>query len=102
MKQFSFILTGEGTQIHPRNAGTIIEAIRRYESSIYFYHQEHCVDAKKIFRLLDLDTQTDDCIYVIVRGRDEAEAVVALRRVLEDSFPGKIRLSPGNYITRIS
>ena len=72
--------------IHARPATLLVKAAQRFESRITLIRDDLEVDGKSIMDIMILAAEPDSSITIRADGRDEDEAVQALKKIVEDKF----------------
>lgn len=69
--------------IHARPASVIANTSNKFQSSVSFKNGEKVANAKSVINLMALSAKNGSSIEVIVEGADEAEAIEAIKAVME-------------------
>lgn len=69
--------------IHARPASVIANTSNKFQSSVSFKNGEKVANAKSVINLMALSAKNGSSIEVIVEGADEAEAIEAIKTVME-------------------
>lgn len=72
--------------LHVRAAGLFVRVAGRFKSDIHVSRDDKEVNAKSILGVIDLAAESGSTIRVRAAGPDEAEAVAALRELVEGKF----------------
>lgn len=72
--------------LHARAAARFVETASAFESEIEISSGENSVNGKSIMGLMMLAAARGSSVELIVRGRDEEKALMALLRLIEDRF----------------
>ena len=72
--------------IHARPATLLVKTAQRFESRITLVKDDLEVDGKSIMDIMILAAEPDSSITIRADGRDEDEAVQALKKIVEDKF----------------
>jgi len=72
--------------LHARAAARFVETASAFESEIEISSGENTVNGKSIMGLMMLAAARGSSVELIVRGRDEDKALMALLRLIEDRF----------------
>ena len=72
--------------LHARAAARFVETASAFESDIEISSGENTVNGKSIMGLMMLAAARGSSVELIVRGRDEDKALMALLRLIEDRF----------------
>ena len=75
--------------LHARAAARLVRLANQYESQIWLARtdvEHQPADAKSIFGVLLLTASAGTFLNVLVDGPDEAEALTAIVRLIEDKF----------------
>ena len=72
--------------LHARAAARFVETASAFESEIEISSGENSVNGKSIMGLMMLAAARGSSVELIVRGRDEEKALMALMRLIEDRF----------------
>ena len=75
--------------LHTRAAAKLVDTAKKFQSKIELTHRDRTVDAKGIMGLITLGAQKDNVIDVMVSGEDEAEAFLAVEKLVNDKFHEK-------------
>ena len=71
--------------IHARPAGLIVNAAKRFVSTISLERAGKTADAKKLFSVMGLGIRCGDEIAIIAEGDDERAAVCEIERVMKSA-----------------
>ena len=71
--------------IHARPAGLIVNAAKRFVSSISLERAGKTADAKKLFSVMGLGIRCGEEITIIAEGDDESAAVCEIERVMKSA-----------------
>lgn len=74
------------TGIHARPASLFVQAAAGYKSKIQLEAKGKTVDAKSILMLMSLGLVQGTEVKIIADGEDEADAVKALKDLIESKF----------------
>jgi len=83
MIKFDYIITDE-LGIHARPAGLLIREIKKYRSLVTFSNREGRSADNKLFDIMKLQIKHADTLGVTVKGSDEEETAVAIKKMLEN------------------
>ena len=72
--------------LHTRAAAKLVDTAKRYASRIELTYRDRIVDAKSIMNVLTLGAQKDHVIDIVISGEDEAEALDAIRKLIDSKF----------------
>jgi phosphocarrier protein len=72
--------------LHARPAASLVQTVLKYESDIHIQMNGHRVNAKSIMGLLTLAAAQGSKVMVTCRGKDAAEALDAVRNLIESGF----------------
>lgn len=72
--------------IHTRAAAKLVDLAKRYQSQIELVFRNRVVDAKSIMSVITLGAQKNNVIEVVIDGEDEADALSALNKLMDDKF----------------
>ena len=70
--------------LHARPASLWVQTASRFHSKIKIKRGDSVVDGKSILGILSLGLSTGSAFELLVEGVDEAEAVVALEKLMSD------------------
>lgn len=70
--------------LHARPASLWVQSAGRFRSKIKIKRGDSVVDGKSILGILSLGLSTGSAFELLVEGVDEAEAVVALEKLMSD------------------
>lgn len=70
--------------LHARPASLWVQTAGRFRSEIKIKRGDSVVDGKSILGILSLGLSTGSVFELLVEGEDEAEAVVALEKLMSD------------------
>ena len=76
--------------LHARAAARFVETASAFESDIEVNSGENTVNGKSIMGLMMLAAARGSTVEIIVRGRDEENALMALVKLIEDRFGEEI------------
>lgn len=76
--------------LHARAAARFVETAAAYESDIRIKCGDKSVDGKSIMGLMMLAAARGVSVELVVQGRDEERALVALVRLIENRFGEEI------------
>lgn len=76
--------------LHARAAARFVETASAFESDIEVSSGENTVNGKSIMGLMMLAAARGSTVEIIVRGRDEENALMALVKLIEDRFGEEI------------
>ncbi|MBN1141730.1 MAG: HPr family phosphocarrier protein [Deltaproteobacteria bacterium] len=72
--------------LHARAAAQLVQAANRFESEILVEKDGTAVDGKSIMSILMLAAQKGSVISVSAAGKDEKEALAAIKTLVGDGF----------------
>lgn len=72
--------------LHARTAVTIVEALKDFQSEVFFIRDDVRVSAKSILGLLMLEACQDTVLTLEVSGEDEEAAMAALVNLFDRKF----------------
>ena len=72
--------------LHARAAARFVETASAFDSDIEISSGENSVNGKSIMGLMMLAAARGSSVELIVRGRDEEKALMALVKLVEDRF----------------
>ena len=72
--------------LHARAAARFVETASAFDSDIEISSGENIVNGKSIMGLMMLAAARGSSVELIVRGRDEENALMALVKLIEDRF----------------
>lgn len=72
--------------LHARAAARLVKLSNKFESDIYIEKDRRQVNAKSIMGVMMLAATKGSTITVRVKGRDEAQAISAIKRLINDKF----------------
>ena len=72
--------------LHARAAARFVETASAFDSDIEISSGENTVNGKSIMGLMMLAAARGSSVELIVRGRDEENALMALVKLIEDRF----------------
>ena len=72
--------------LHARAAAQLVKAANRFESDIRIEKDGTAVDGKSIMSILMLAAQKGSVISVSAHGKDEIEALAAIKALVGDGF----------------
>lgn len=85
MKQGSFVINNK-LGFHARAAARFVKTANAYECEIYVYKNGERANGKSILGLLTLAAANGTAFTITVNGKDEDNALDALRRLIENKF----------------
>lgn len=85
MKEFKYTIKDE-LGIHARPAGLLVKLASTFKSTITINTGTKQADAKKIMALMGAGAKKGTAITCRAEGPDEAEAVAALKKFLEENL----------------
>lgn len=74
------------TGLHIRPAGLLCETAVQFQSKISFQYKDTMGNAKSVLSVLGAGVKRGDEIEIICEGDDEAEAMQAMLKVIEDGL----------------
>jgi phosphocarrier protein len=72
--------------LHARAAAKFVQLAGRFACRITLSRNGHCVDGKSILGILTLAAAQGSLLSLSADGRDETEAVSALKALIDDKF----------------
>ena len=72
--------------IHARPAAVIVQAVKNFQSNIYFEKGKDRINAKSIMGILTLAAVYGTEIRIIAEGEDEKEAIDTIAHLFETKF----------------
>jgi phosphocarrier protein HPr len=72
--------------LHVRAAGLFVRVAGRFKSEIFVSRDDKEVNGKSILGVIDLAAEAGSSIRVRAEGPDEADAIAALRELVEGKF----------------
>ncbi len=72
--------------LHMRPAMQFVDCASQFGSKINVYKEEQCVDGKSIMQMTMLAASMGTQLTIIAEGKDAAEAVEALSKVIENEL----------------
>lgn len=85
MTTFEYTIQDE-LGIHARPAGILVKEASKFASNIELSKGDKRVSAKKIFGVMGLGAKTGETITVYADGEDEAQAIEALKQLLQTNL----------------
>lgn len=85
MKEIVYKITDE-LGIHARPAGILVKAASDFKSAITIEKDGKTADAKRIFGVMGLGVKCGEIITVRAEGSDEADAIAAIEKLLENNL----------------
>jgi phosphocarrier protein len=71
--------------IHARPAGILVKRMQEFPCNILIEKGDKKADGKKLFALMKMAVKQGDAITITAEGDQEAEAIAAVARVLEET-----------------
>ncbi len=81
----TFVIKNE-LGLHARAAAKFVEITNKFESEIIVTIEDCTFDGKSIMGLLSIGIKKGDEIDVAISGNDENEALVAIKKLLEEDL----------------
>ena len=72
--------------LHTRAAAKFVDIAKKFESRVEVGFRNRVVDGKSIMGLITLGAGKDQVIEVIITGEDEADALKAIAKLVNDKF----------------
>ena len=72
--------------LHTRAAAKLVDIAKRYESSVEVGYRDRVVDCKSIMGVITLGAMKDGVIEVAIDGKDEQDAMIAIKKLIDDKF----------------
>lgn len=69
--------------LHARAASLFVKEANKYESKIYVEKEKRTYNAKSIMGILSLGAKDKEKVEILAEGKDQEEAVCALKNLLE-------------------
>jgi len=85
MKRIEIELKNE-TGLHARPASLFVKMASDYVSEVKLIKEDRSCDAKSIMGVLSLGVMKGDKLAIEADGKDEEEAVLALKNLVESNF----------------
>ncbi len=85
MERYEFVLENEHG-LHARPAGLMVETCSGYNSAVNISKGEVKVNGKSMLGVLMLAASKGDSLMIEVEGEDEAEALVAIKQLIDSQF----------------
>ncbi len=85
MPQISLVLRNE-VGLHARPAALFVQKANEFQSDIEVRHGDRSANAKSILSVLTLGAGKDAEVTISAEGQDAAEALDALRALIESNF----------------
>ena len=85
MPQITLVLRNE-VGLHARPAALFVQKATEFQSDIKVQHGERTANAKSILTILTLGAGKDAEVTISAEGQDAAEALDALRALIESNF----------------
>lgn len=82
MKNFTYTIK-DGSGIHARPAGLIVNEAKKYSSNITIISGDKTASATRLMAIMSMGVKCGQTITVEVEGEDEAEAVEGMKSFLE-------------------
>lgn len=74
------------TGLHLRPSGILCKEAMKYQSRVTFRFREHIFNAKSVLSVLGAGVKSGDEMEVICEGKDEAEALNAIIKIIENGL----------------
>ncbi|MBQ9495536.1 MAG: HPr family phosphocarrier protein [Treponema sp.] len=85
MKTIQYVIQSP-VGMHARPAGMLVNAAKKFSSSVTVNFNGQSADARKLFALMKLGVKQNDSIALIIDGDDESEAACELEQTLKSYF----------------
>jgi phosphotransferase system HPr (HPr) family protein len=85
MKKVSVIIESK-SGLHARPASTFVACAQKFDSEINLEKDGNTINAKSIIGILGLGVSSGDEITIIADGQDEADAVLALEKLVKEEL----------------
>ena len=72
--------------LHARPAALFVQTSSKFKSDIYLARDQHEVNGKSIMGVMMLAAEMGSTLTLTIKGEDESEALLALRKLIEDKF----------------
>jgi phosphocarrier protein HPr len=72
--------------LHTRAAARLVDLTKRFASQVELTYRDRTVDSKSIMGVITLGAQKGDVVDVFVDGEDEADALQAIEKLVNDKF----------------
>jgi len=72
--------------LHARPAALFVQTAKRFSSNVLCTKDGRQADAKSILGILTLGANKGAIVTIRAEGEDEAEAIAALKQLIEDNF----------------
>ena len=72
--------------LHTRAAAKLVNIAKKFESQIELVYHDRSVDAKSIMGVITLGTQKDHILEIVLTGKDEEEAMMAITDLINNKF----------------
>lgn len=74
------------TGLHARAAAKLVETVSSYASTVEISNGEKTVDGRSILSVMMLAASPGSKLSLIINGKDEAEALEAIKALVENNF----------------
>ncbi len=88
MEKVELVITNE-VGLHARPAAQFVQAAKTFKSKVSVAKGNQKVDAKSIIGVLSLGAGKGATVVIEASGEDEAKAVAALKKLIEEGFGEK-------------
>ena len=72
--------------LHTRAAAKLVDTAKKFESRIELVLRDRTVDCKSIMGLITLGAKKDDIVEVLIAGKDEQQALDAIKKLVDGKF----------------
>jgi len=72
--------------LHTRAAAKLVDIAKKFESRIELVYRERFVDCKSIMGLITLGAQKNNIVELVINGKDEELALIAIVKLVDDKF----------------
>lgn len=73
--------------LHERAASVLVNSAMGFASDVFLVKDAEIYNAKSIMSVLSMSASKGDEILIRVEGRDEEEAIQALKKLVEEELP---------------